>query len=196
MLTYQLLTKEQVADIYHNHMKADFPPDEVKPLHVLHTLLDKGLYMPYGWFAEDGELRAYSFFVRAADGKALLMDYYAVCRGYRSHGYGGACLAQMKQLFAGVSGIIVEVEDPAKSRDEAELQTRTRRVAFYQRNGLRPSDVRSRLFGVPYMIHYFPVDNAITDAELFQALDGIYHTLFPQPVYEEHARIWMIEGEA
>ncbi len=195
MLTHQLLTKEQVAEIYYNHMQADFPPDEVKPLEVLHRLMEKGLYMPYGWF-EDGELRAYSFFVRANGGKTLLMDYYAVCRGYRSHGYGGKCLAQMQELFRGIHGIIAEVEDPAKSRDEAELQTRTRRVAFYQRNGLRPSEVRSVLFGVPYVLHYFPVDSDITDDELFQALDDIYHTLFPQPIYDKNARIWMAESEA
>ncbi len=195
MLTYQLLTKEQVADIYYNHMKADFPPDEVKPLQVLHNLMEQGLYMPYGWF-DDGQLRAYSFFVKAGEGNAVLMDYYAVCRGYRSHGYGGKCLVLMKELFNGLSGIIAEVEDPTKSRNEDELHTRTRRVAFYQRNGLRPSEVRSVLFGVPYILHYFPVDCDITDEMLMQELDNIYHTLFPQPIYEKNARIWMNESEA
>ena len=56
MLTYQKLSSEQVADIYHQHMQQDFPPAEVKPLSVLHQLMEQGLYEPYGWFDENGNL--------------------------------------------------------------------------------------------------------------------------------------------
>ena len=56
MLTYQKLSSEQVADIYHQHMQQDFPPAEVKPLAVLYQLMEQGLYEPYGWFDENGNL--------------------------------------------------------------------------------------------------------------------------------------------
>ena len=61
MLTHQLLSPEQVADIFHMHMQQDFPPAEVKPLAVLHDLMQRGVYAPYGWFDETGALMAYTF---------------------------------------------------------------------------------------------------------------------------------------
>ena len=196
MLTYQLLTKDQVADIYHNHMKQDFPPAEVKPLLLIQQLVDRGVYQPYGWYNEAGNLIAYSFFVNAPEGSVLLMDYFAVCREYRNSGYGSRCLEQMKTLWQGVSGILAEVEDPAKSSSEEEAHTRTRRVAFYQRNGLRPTRVHSVLFGVPYILHYLSIEEECTDENLNLELDSIYRTLFPLPVYEAKAHITLQESEA
>lgn len=196
MLTYQLLTTEQVADIYHNHMKQDFPPAEVKPLMLIQQLIKKGVYQPYGWYDEAGNLAAYSFFVKAEGGTVLLMDYFAVCRQYRNSGYGSQCLALMKTLWKGIGGILAEVEDPAKSSSAEEAHTRTRRVAFYQRNGMRPTAVHSVLFGVPYILHYLPVEADCADKALYEELDAIYHTLFPLPVYKAKATITLLEREA
>ena len=88
MLTYQVLAKEQVTEIYYEHMQQDFPPAEVKPLDVLHELMEEGVYYPYGWFDEAGTLTAYAFFVKAQKGTVALLDYFAVCSAFRSHGYG------------------------------------------------------------------------------------------------------------
>lgn len=196
MLTYQLLSPEQVADIFHTHMQQDFPPAEVKPLAVLHDLMRRGVYAPYGWFDETGALTAYTFFVKAPQGEILLLDYFAVCSSYRSHGYGSQCLAQMMTLHQGTKGILAEVEDPTKSNSAEEEKIRTRRVAFYQRNGLRQTTVRSVLFGVPYVMHYYPLAADCDDKQLQQELEAIYHTLFPQKVYEAHAKIWRVESGA
>lgn len=196
MLTHQLLSPQQVAEIYQTYMQQDFPPAEVKPLSVLHNLMQRGLYHPYGWFNPEGELVAYSFFVSAPQSQILLLDYFAVCSIYRSQGYGGQCLAQMKQLCQTATGILAEVEDPSKSQSLEEAQTRTRRVSFYQRNGLRETTVRSVLFGVPYIIHYYPLAADYTDEQLKQALEAIYHTLFPQSIYDAHATIWRLESGA
>lgn len=195
MLNYQLLTQEQVADIFHTQMQQDFPPAELKPLALLHDLMNQGVYEPYGWFDETGALTAYTFFVKAPQGKMLLLDYFAVCSQYRSHGYGSQCLAQMKELYQDAIGILAEVEDPAKSDSVEEEKIRTRRIAFYQRNGLRQTTIRTILFDVPYVVHYFPINNDCEDSQLLEELDAIYHTLFPQSIYEMHARLWLIQDE-
>lgn len=195
MLNSQLMNKEQVAEIFHNYMQQDFPPAEIKPLAVLHSLMDKGMYEPFGWFDAEGNLVAYTFFVKSSQGKVPLLDYFAVCSQYRSHGYGSQCLAQMKVLYQDVVGILAEVEDPAKSESAEEEHIRTRRVAFYQRNGMRQTTVRSLLFGVPYVVHYFPINNDCDDKQLIAELDAIYHTLFPQSIYEANARMWLTQGE-
>lgn len=196
MLTYQQLSPEQVTEIYQVHMQQDFPPAEVKPLAVLHRLMEQGLYEPYGWFDETGNLTAYTFFVKAPQGRVLLLDYFAVCAPYRSCGYGSQCLARMKTMWSGVAGILAEVEDPEKSNSETERHVRTRRVAFYQRNGMRSTAVYSVLFDVPYVLHYLPLQEDCPDTQLLQELDAIYHTLFPQPVYAANAHIWLTESEA
>lgn len=196
MLTNQLLTPQQVAEIYQTYMQQDFPPAEIKPLSVLNDLMQRGLYHPYGWFDSQGQLIAYSFFVSAPESPILLLDYFAVCSTQRSKGYGGQCLAQMKQLCQTATGILAEVEDPAKSSSVDEVQIRTRRVAFYQRNGLRETTIRSVLFGVPYTIHYYPLSTDYTDEQLEQALKDIYHTLFPQSILDAHAKIWRLESGA
>lgn len=196
MLTYQLLNTEQVADIYHNHMKQDFPPAEVKPLLLIHQLMHRGVYQPYGWYDEENHLIAYSFFVQASGGTVLLMDYFAVCSQYRNSGYGSQCLELMKTLWSGVAGILAEVEDPAKSSSEEEAHTRKRRVAFYQRNGMRPTTVHSVLFGVPYILHYLPIGGDCADTQIYEELDAIYCTLFPLPVYKAKAHITLVESEA
>ena len=196
MLIHQLLSPEQVADIFHRHMQQDFPPAEVKPLAVLHDLMRRGLYAPYGWFDEKENLTAYTFFVKAPQSEILLLDYFAVCSPYRNHGYGSQCLAQMKTLHRGIGGILAEVEDPAKSSSAEEEETRVRRVAFYQRNGLRQTTVCSVLFGVPYVIHYYPLAANCDDKQLQQELEAIYHALFSQKVYEAHAKIWRVESGA
>ena len=194
MLTYRKLTKEQVEDIYFNHMKQDFPPAEVKPLEVLMNLLERGAYQPYGWYAEDGTLRAYSFFAQTPGHRVWLLDYFAICSAYRSKGYGSFCLAQMKEMLGDTVGLLAEVENPAESRSEDERETRTRRVRFYERNGLVATQVRSVLFGVPYIIYYYALQGDCDDVK--GELDAVYHTLFPQPVYEANAKIWTVEGEA
>lgn len=194
MLTYRELTKEQVEFIYYNHMQEDFPPAEVKPLAVLLDLLERGAYRPFGWYEEDGTLIAYSFFAQAPQRRVMLLDYFAICRPYRSKGYGSFCLEQMKEMLGDTIGLLAEVEDPAESRSAEELDTRTRRVRFYQRNGLVATNVRSILFGVPYIIHYYALQGPCADIRA--ELDAAYHTLFPQPVYEANAKIWTVEGEA
>lgn len=196
MLTERLLSPEQVTDIFDTHMGRDFPPAEVKPLAVLHDLTERGVYAPYGWFDEAGALVAYTFFVRAPRGQVLLLDYFAVCSDFRNHGYGSQCLAQMKRLCQGALGVLAEVEDPAQSRRAEEETTRRRRVAFYQRNGMRETTVRSVLFGVPYVLHYGPFAADVDDGELARELEAIYHTLFPQSIYEAQVKLWRVEGEA
>ena len=196
MLMYQKLTPEHVADIYRAHMQHDFPPAEVKPLEVLQNLMKQERYECYGWFEESGDLVAYTFFVTAPQGKIVLLDYFAVCSYYRNYGYGSVILTLLPDLFRGKAGILAEVEDPAKSSSEAEESLRTRRVGFYQRNGLRATSVYSVLFEVPYVLHYLPVGEDCADTVLHDGLEEIYHILFPQPIYGENVQLWLTESEA
>ena len=49
---FRPLTEEELKELYKTHMKRDFPPDELKPLSRLLTLMGQGDYEPYGLFQE------------------------------------------------------------------------------------------------------------------------------------------------
>ena len=195
MLRYQQLSKEQVQKIYDTHMKKDFPPEEIKPLNVLYQLIEQGWYEAYGWFDEEEHFVAYTFFVRDAQGEILLLDYFAVCAAYRSQGYGSQCLSQMRELFSGVKGVLAEVEDPKQSRSQKEQMIRERRVAFYQRNGLRQTELCSALFGVPYILHYFSLEGDESEQQLLNALENIYRIMFSEMIPTEQVQLWSKKGD-
>ncbi len=55
-ITWEILTREALCELYQNEMQRDFPPDELRPLKTLLELYDTGRYCPYGVFAaEDGD---------------------------------------------------------------------------------------------------------------------------------------------
>ena len=128
------LCEAEVSTIYHDHAVYDFPKAELKPLSTMLKLMKSGDYLCYGLFEGEG-LRAYAFFV--INGVFLLLDYYAVCRGYRSNGYGNQFLSLLRNTCRGIYGIILEVEAPDCALKEEELTIRTRRINFYERSGVR-----------------------------------------------------------
>src|SRR5699024_9680753 len=60
--------------------------------------------------------------------------YLAIAPEFRSYGLGSVMLRRLDALSP--EGILLEVEDPDLSQNEEQLSIRTRRIAFYERNGL------------------------------------------------------------
>lgn len=168
--------------IYKKHMVKDFPVSELKPLMAMHQLLDKGKYLPLGWF--DGEeLIGYAYFAYAKEKSVALIDYLAICEAYRGHGVGGRFLLAIRTYLKDWYGIILEVENPDMAESEGERQAQERRVAFYQRNQVALTDVTLTLFGVPFRMMYLE-GFGIKSAEVEEYLKEIYHVMFPDEVYK------------
>ena len=60
--------------------------------------------------------------------------YLAIAPEFRSYGLGSVMRRRLDALSP--EGILLEVEDPDLSQNEEELSIRTRRITFYERNGL------------------------------------------------------------
>lgn len=60
--------------------------------------------------------------------------YLAIMPEFQSYGLGSVMLRRLDVLSP--EGILLEVEDPELAQTEQELSIRTRRIAFYERNGL------------------------------------------------------------
>lgn len=150
MLT--LLTKEEIIDIYNKYMVEDFPPDELKPLSSMLSMLDRGIYACYGLFKGE-TLLAYAYLTVLDD--IVLVDYLAVVKEVRGSGIGSQFLLELKGLLKDKI-IIIECENPDFAISESDKTTKIRRIEFYKRGGFVVSDVTTNLFGVEYVILSFP----------------------------------------
>lgn len=187
----QVLEIEEISRIYETYMKEDFPKNELKPLKVLETMLEKGIYECLGLYQGE-ELMAYAYFVKHTVRKTLLLDYFAVCAEHRAGGVGSAFLAQMKEFFADRQAILLECESISCAGSEEERIIRSRRINFYVRNGGCKTRMKSELFGVEYDILYLPLGMEVID--VMEALKQLYQQMFPVELYGTRVRLWQRQG--
>ncbi|NLW12327.1 MAG: GNAT family N-acetyltransferase [Clostridiaceae bacterium] len=202
MLVVQSLSREQIAEIYDEHMVQDFPDNELKPLWAVEGLCERGLYHAYGLF-DDDRLRGYALFSTAGRNRkhqnSLLLDYFAVIAGGRSRGYGSKFLKLLRprliEDFPNCQGMIAEVESVRAAVDPDEKHIRERRIAFYRRNGFRRTRIRSNLFGVAFTIMFQPFgqETAVQtdDAFVLTEMEKIYAAMLPAQVVSQQVKLWL-----
>lgn len=175
------LDKTKVEYIYNEYMTVDFPPDELKPLSHMYKMMDEGVCRAFAFFEGD-EMLSY-FFLCEQDGFSLV-DYLAVNPQKRGQGIGTKTLNKLKEVAAD-KVILVECEDVDFSPSADEKKTRERRIAFYERAGFKLSDIRSKLFGVRYVILTFPAD--ASDAE--NGFCKVYKKMLGEEMFNNHFEI-------
>lgn len=182
--TLRLLSAEEVKQLYTDHMKRDFPADELKPLATLLGLTEKGCYQSYGLFDQNG-LMAYALYWSCPGDAYVMLDYFAVLPQYRNGGVGSEMLREMLERFCqNGGGVFGEVEVP-NTGDEAVDALRRRRLGFYGRAGMRIMGFQTKVFGVPY--HVIAYGPEISDEDLMEVDRRLYRSAFPdQKVYDKH----------
>ena len=190
------LTSHEISEVYHHHLKYDFPDNELKPLFVMKNLAKRDLYLCYGLFdSTDNTLRAYAFLARAQQGTCLLLDYFAAVADARGLGFGSQLLQRLSSELPDTAGILAEVEHAADGRDTAERETRQRRIDFYCRNGFVHGRVNSVIFGVHYDIVYLPVQHAADDPFIQSELVELYRTMLPKFMFEANVHLEIQGGD-
>lgn len=178
-MTIVPLTKDLVTDIYQAHLCQDFPPDERKPLDILLKAMDAGKYECYA-LIED-ELLGYAFFVKLD--RDYLLDYLAIVRGKRNLGLGAVFLEKLFCQMKDADSMIVEVEEPASGKNETERALRSRRKAFYLRNGFIDTNVNAEAFGVNFRL-LEPLNKPRSQAEIKELYLRHYQAILPPKVFE------------
>lgn len=184
---FRLLEREELIALYNEHMKVDFPPDELKPLSWLLNMLETGLYEPYGLF-QDGKLTAYALYWKTEQDAYVMLDYFAVVRDQRNRGVGSSLLRDMLDRFCTQEGrgVFGEVEAPISGDEEIDA-LRRRRLGFYDRAGFRQMGFRTKIFGVSYIvIAYGP---SVTDEELIEVDRKLYRSTVPAEKYQQEVFI-------
>ena len=118
-----------------------FPASERKPFALLKTRAAEGT-------AELLSIRFDGIFAGLAvtllDGPYVLIDYLAVSPAFRNHGIGASGLGLLRARYPDRL-LFLEIEEP-----ETEIQERRRN--FYIRNGILPTGLAVKLFGVDMLI--------------------------------------------
>ncbi len=191
------LSIQEISDVYHHHLKYDFPDNELKPLIVIKNLAQRNLYHCYGLFDnKDSSLKAYAFLTRAKRGTSLLLDYFAAVADARGMGYGSQLLQGLRDEMPDASGILAEVEHPADGIDPAERETRQRRINFYSRNGFSHSRVNGVIFGVHYDIVYLPIQHPADDTFILSQLTKLYRSMLPKFMFEANVHLEICDSSA
>lgn len=186
VLHIQQLSLNQIRKLYSERLKRDFPPDEIKPLARIERALARGEYVCYG--AMEGKaILAYAFFVVA--GHRALFDYFAVAEELRDTGIGSRFMRKlMDGPLSEMDCVLLEVDDPDCGRGHEEVALRNRRLAFYLRNGLADTGVRTKVYGVDFRILSLPVGHMPSFDETREVYAELYHTILPLKLYEK----WVI----
>lgn len=179
------LSREQISEIYTEHMKTDFPEDELKPLKMMMKMLDEGVYDCLGLFEED-VLAGYAYLIRI--GGNTLLDYFAVVKDRRGQGYGSAFLQELKEYLKDEDMLMIESEDPDFPESEDDLRTRCRRIDFYLKNGFRDTSARAYLFGVRYVL-FEPEKDSHSREEICSAYYDHYRAVLPENLYSQNVEI-------
>ncbi len=208
----QKLTKETLIDIYSTHSVRHFPANERKPIASIERMIDEGVYIGYGLYSpgpgdggcwkgsslllSDMQLLGYAFFTVPPGQQICLLDYFAIMEDYRSLGLGSLFLQHMKASAAPYQGFLIESEDPDYANGETELSIRRKRLDFYGKNGALPTGIKATVFGVPYRLLFFPLqDTHLPDEEtLCEHFSNIYQRMVSPHHYEANVHIYPHSG--
>ena len=192
-MTLSDLSPAQLSALYATEMKAAFPPDELKPLKSMLTLLEQGRYRALGLY-EGEELLAYALLWLEPDIPFALLDYLGTVEGQRNRGLGTRLLEELARAFAGYRGIFGEAEAP-ENGDPADEPLRRRRLDFYLRSGFRYGGYDCALFGVHYRTLIHGAED-VTAEELLDAHQRIYRRGLPPEIHDRFIQIPLLPGEA
>ena len=184
----KLLNKAELTALYREHLLADFPKSELKPLKGMLNLMDRGVYDPL-LVTDNGEPVGYAMVWLPADRTGALLEYFGVLRGKRNGGIGSRILDLLTQRYGQLFG---EAEAPTSDIPE-ENDLRRRRIAFYERSGFRVLDYECALFGVHFNCLYRGPE---TDDRVVEAMHrGVYAEWFSPSHMERFIQLPLRPGE-
>lgn len=180
------LSIEEIASLYKNRIRADFPRRERRPLFLIRKLYAEGRYACLA-LEEGGDIAAYATFLCDGEVSGVLLDYFAVDERLRGNGVGSRFFAMLPAHWQEKGGILLECERPGAAKNEAEKKNRERRIAFYRRGGAQEVALRWRAFGVDYNVLWRPICTPAAQADAAGDLVALYTLSMPAAL----ARLFM-----
>ena len=186
------LSPEELKKVYETDLTEAFPPAELKPLHAIETMRERGAYDPLCLYDEAGEALGYILLWKHEDGRYILIDYLCVPAGKRNGGIGGKLLEAAAAYYP--KGAIFIGESEAPTGDPERDKLILRRLGFYARNGAKTLGYDNALFGVHYKTICW-ADPMPEEAEIMRKHQEIYLQQFGREKYDRYIQIPLLPGE-
>ena len=185
------LSRQGLSALYAVELVHTFPPSELKPLSSMEQQMDRGCYRPLALF--DGETPvSYLLLWTDQTGRYALIDYLCTTPSRRGDGLGGRFLQLFYAAYPEFRCVLVESEAPTGG-DPVTDSLRRRRLAFYERCGMRRLDYDCALFGVHYRCL---VRGEIDNGEALHAHQAIYAQQFSPGQLKRFIQLPLRPGEA
>lgn len=182
--TLRKLDESELDDLYINHIEKDFPSAERPSLPAMHLHMQKNLQQILV-MTDGSEDAAYAACAHANG--LVLVTLLAVFEGHRGGGRGTALLGLLREYYADVRAIVLEVEDPEFADDYADREIRNKRVSFYERNGYRRFEgVRHVSFGVRLELMGLPIKDTFDQVRIgiVEDIQAVYRIILPESRWE------------
>lgn len=186
------LNLQELKEIYDGPMVNDFPACEIKPFWAILKMFEAKEYFAYGNYV-DGERVAYVLIAKPKEGRVALLDYFAVAQEKRGGGYGSKTLGELKQFVKGsLDGLIIESEHVDYASDEKDKEKRSRRIHFYEKNGLKRLDFLSRIYGTEYTVLFLDTqkESESESLKLEEEYLKIYEMMMSKDWNEQYVQTW------
>lgn len=163
------LGSSDVKEIYFD----SFPKNERMPFPMM-VVMSKLWNTEFLAFYDDDKLCGFIYL--AHNRKVVFVMFFAVDKKLRSKGYGSAILQEIQKRYADKK-IIISIEPCDKSSPDFEI--RTRRKAFYMRNGYKETGYMMKLNGV---VQEIIITNGEFSKNQFRAFFALYSngTMWPK----------------
>ncbi len=182
----RLLNNEEVSVIYNDYMLKDFPREELKSLKKIIRLTDEKKYFSYGVY-EDNCLVGYALFMTYEN--IILLDYFAIIKEKRGNGAGSKVINLLSDYFKDKYDVfILESENPKFSKNESDKNIREKRIKFYEKNGLIKTDIKSKVYGVDFVI-FIKNDKIKNNAKIVELLNNLYISMANEEKWKENVFI-------
>lgn len=119
-----------------------FPITERKPFSMIYKMQQKGKTDVW-YFKEHGKFIGFATTVNGDN--VILLDYLAVSKKRRHHGFGSQILKELQNYYQ-PKGLLIEIERVYEHADNS--QERINRKRFYLSNDMKELQVYANLFGV------------------------------------------------
>ena len=185
IMQLKLLDSTEISTLYQEHMVIDFPKDELKPLNMILKSVKEGFYDCFGLYDEE-EMVGYTFMVKIDN--SYLIDYIAIFPECRNKGIGTNLLAIIDDYLENADRILVEVEDPAYTKEKSQKELQSRRLNFYLRNNCRDTSLRVDCFGVKFIILEAGKTQLENKDEAWNLYEKFYRSFLPEDKFNRNIK--------
>lgn len=192
MKLQQLATNRRTLNKLFKYVLIDFGFLDHIPFPIMRKALKKNILRAV--YLTDGfNVYGYAIYQEIPKYGGIHVLYLAIMPEYQSYGLGSVMLRRLDVLSP--AGILLEVEDPELAQNEQELSIRTRRIAFYERNGLTlDKTIKLSNFKHPLLLMTSAKLPVVNERKFRKFYRQLYNRVYRMPIGKIAVNAWFVKA--